>query len=1273
MLTLFGGCTNDDDYNNGNGSVDKGDAVQLTLELSVPGVSSPTYALSDVDENTLKEIDILVFKYKGENVDETYLYRTHATDIVNNTNGITTSKKFKAMLQKSTESDKHRIVLIANARDAVDHAIRAVEEDLESGVVQMTKAEVLARIKFDTNRKWVTNSSEDFDPIPMWGEASSALAITATTTDVSIGAIRLLRSVARIDVGLDMENDYANGFGDRFKMEVVKVYNANGKSLVAPYAGNLQNRKATLPSLVEGISPMQEPIEYKHTPADFGFIREIYVGEARNKAQEGETLDDNDRCFIIIGGYYSKDGDPINETDLSWYRIDFYLRATGGEDAKPQERLDVLRNHRYKVNITKIDGPGYKNETDAVNSRPINMQTIVEAWDEGDMNDSNTDGQYQLVVNKSEFTLFKEGGANNPQKLKIYTDHPGGWRIEIPNSQPEDYSWINVSIDNDQSLTSIEVDITAEEYDGQDESRTGYFYIYAGTMKKKIYVTQLNEAELSIEVTPNVLTFRKSARQPKSITVKTFPTNAKVYFQRATEGNNLITDWVNFPPVDGVPNEETGGIYHFQPAENNTGRQLATTVTIYVQDDTGRIIPKTVVIKQQFSDLIFEVSDINLYPAAGGAQSFKVTSDTPWWIDSFTPGVGAFNGSPDGNPKVSGETIYSFTLLGNESWARKTMTLTPRSNDLDFSGGVIDLEQDFIAPYLEIDNTTSGNINIDLGYEKNPATKSVKVFSNAQWDYTLSDHWENAIASDGLETAQRNSVHTYFNRPNTATTINFVPNKYAVTDGVTIPAAGISFEKTVELKTINHVPATPVSRSIIVKRIVPVHFEYVSTTLASGSGNIPAAGTKMTVKVNTNTKVTAQANFTGGQTQNYIRGTIDAGNYAANKTTVLDIPANNSWESRTVKLSTWHSGVWNGTSFGSTELVEHATYTQAANYNYTISHTFSTFTVNGGTIKMTYAGNMGTAARQIRAVTKNGSTVTQIGISESSTSNNVHTLNISSVNWGTATRTIYVQYKDLAKNGEWKDYTTTISQPGTSYNVTGPSPSTLTGFEQELTVTYGGTMPTTGIRRVRITNEAGTTVLKTGTSVTTNKPTVTVPENNTGASRTLRIEYWNMGYNNGTGQWLQMTTLDQPSPYYSATQTKNGVSTNVKYIVHKTPIAPATVGTNGVVHTAQMIQADNNCRCRDVYGTGWEMLRMDDGLNHLDDYYLVSVDAGQGFNFYQNTTDQKYAVYTSKSTSGLGDLYNLHYVKNTAGGYGKIAGAQTLKDNGIYMWCTKRK
>lgn len=1243
MLTLFGGCTNDDDYNNGTGSVDKGDAVQLTLELSVPGVSSPTYALSDVDENTLKEIDILVFKYNGENVDETYLYRTHATDIVNNTNGITTSKKFKAMLQKSTGSDKHRIVLIANARDAVDHAIRAVEEDLESGVVQMTKAEVLARIKFDTNRKWVTNSSEDFDPIPMWGETAATYTITATTTGVTLGAIRLLRSVARIDVGLDMENDYANGFGDRFKMEVVKVYNANGKSLVAPYAGNVQNRKATLPSLVEGISPMQEPIEYKHTPADFGFIREIYVGEARNKEQEGETLDDNDRCFIIIGGYYSKDGDPINETDLSWYRIDFYLRATGGEDAKPQERLDVLRNHRYKVNITKIDGPGYKNETDAVNSRPINMQTIVEAWDEGDMNDSNTDGQYQLVVNKSEFTLFKEGGANNPQKLKIYTDHPGGWRIEIPNSEPEDCSWINVSIDNDQSLTTVEVDITATAYPGLTESRTGYFYIYAGTMKKKIHVTQLNEAELSIVVTPNVLTFRKSAAQPKSITVTTYPEDAKVFLSKA-EGDNSI-GWIDENNSNGFPSSGfPATTFSFKPAKNNRDRLLSTVVTVTVEHpETGRLVPANVTIYQDNTDFIFEPFNFNTpYSAQPGTYSFKVNSDLPWRIKEVSHPA-YFNGEIDDDLKEPGTDLeYSFTLLGNNSWANREIVFTPASeNEPDFSGREFAITQKFVAPNLTLSKTLH-----DFGNTKSPTPLVINVSSNAKWKYTTEAGWS-AVGSADLIATNTYGEHKYYNNP-INTTIEITPTEYPAGDG-TLPA-GWEYTKKLKFETTDHggnAGPSVHSQEITLKRAIPAHFNFKSISHTS----IGRKGRTITATVETNAfwKVAPES---GKGEASVIK---ERANWSI-QTAEFKIGENKEWApgttavNRKVRVNATY-GITNdpredgsyievtqpGYFISKVEKVSPGTLSATSNNNTSIKISGAAPDINvrvgyyeGATFKVLSTGTV--LAHESDVVKESGNL--NVGPNESWTS-----------------RDVVWQYEDPRKtDNKWTDFdkktqaaaysvTATVTQKVTS-GVGGDAIIKISGYRPKMRLKITGA---SGGNKVPTTAQGGDINAST-TGAETRE--ISIPMNTLEETRNL-IAYYEKGY--GTENWVQIASWTQDK---------------VPYVISNSMYVSKTVIPDGK-YTYQQIY--DGTACKILMGeAGWYIPTNSSAGLPAHNYgwtlegYIYDITTRNGAEIYQLTSSgnvsaggpwHKSATATYNSTLGgvsglLGDKVHFRCIKN---------------------------
>jgi hypothetical protein len=81
------------------------------------------------------------------------------------------------------------------------------------------------------------------------------------------------------------------------------------------------------------------------------FMSEIYLAE-HAKGGSGDDERPNNPC-IVIGGRY---GSP--DANITYYRIDLVkntFNETTGEVTK-QDYLPVLRNHRYKVNITDVHG-----------------------------------------------------------------------------------------------------------------------------------------------------------------------------------------------------------------------------------------------------------------------------------------------------------------------------------------------------------------------------------------------------------------------------------------------------------------------------------------------------------------------------------------------------------------------------------------------------------------------------------------------------------------------------------------------------------------------------------------------------------------------------------------------------------------------------------------------------------------------------------------------------------------------------------------------------
>ncbi len=391
VLLLAGaasGCIKDryDDKKPGYGD----NGANLTLTVNVPGPSNPAgRALGQTEENYIATLDVLAFKDNGMG-GETFLYVGHGTDINNNA-GAVNKKTFKVLLQLTGSGEQHKFVLLANLRDEID----AVSSSFTSS---MSKEQVLSLIRFDSEGKWDVGSS--FTPLPMWGETASSYAVTTTLT---FPEVSLIRSVARIDVGVNVagaiNTPLAVGLDDLFYISDINVYNTNKAGYAAPLAANMGTGadvgKAVLPTVAASFADRNSTkLSYPLSPAGFGLFHDIYIAESDNKTQ----TDPVKITCLLIGGYYTKPGDAVNTTKKTWYRIDFYERGTGSNPS--DVKLDILRNHRYLVNITSVDGPGYDTENEAFNSLPVNMGLTITDWDEG-MDDG-------IIVDGTQFVMLKK-------------------------------------------------------------------------------------------------------------------------------------------------------------------------------------------------------------------------------------------------------------------------------------------------------------------------------------------------------------------------------------------------------------------------------------------------------------------------------------------------------------------------------------------------------------------------------------------------------------------------------------------------------------------------------------------------------------------------------------------------------------------------------------------------------------------------------------------------------------------------------------------------
>ncbi|MDR2968284.1 MAG: FimB/Mfa2 family fimbrial subunit [Tannerellaceae bacterium] len=458
--------------------VRNGEAM-VTFALQVPGVSAPaSRALSAADENTVTQIDVLVFEPNGGE----FVYRTEVDGTKIDTDGSDSRIKTFTVALRQGSFD---LALMANSSTVISAA----------SLDGLTKAQALATLEtaMPAGGKWIADATtEGYRPLPMWGDVGN-IAIGDATELTGSDRVLLTRMAARVIV-------QATGTAaTNFRITAVDIYNYNTRGSLVPRPADWNTTvpsapKADHPNVPASSTLTRGPIHYTATDPTTAYANEIYIFEAENHIDAAHTAGKGltARTCAVVGGHWDSDadGDFADEGSPTWYRVDF---STG--TGSSQVFLDVLRNHNYLFNITKVSGRGYADSETAFNSAPVNIEAGVQEWNHAGMGDVVADGQYALSVGSASVELegrsYTADGTEN--KLRILTDYPGGWKIEsirdaATDAEIPDNGWISIA-DDEKAGTDKTVSLILGA-NGTGAARSAKIRITAGRMVIVVVVTQ---------------------------------------------------------------------------------------------------------------------------------------------------------------------------------------------------------------------------------------------------------------------------------------------------------------------------------------------------------------------------------------------------------------------------------------------------------------------------------------------------------------------------------------------------------------------------------------------------------------------------------------------------------------------------------------------------------------------------------------------------------------------------------------------------------------
>ncbi|GBU07268.1 hypothetical protein AwDysgo_05990 [Bacteroidales bacterium] len=392
-----------------------------------------------VDENLIEEVQAIIFE------DGAYAY----TLVAKNIQSIGENTSFTLKLRSS--SKKIDLHIIANFSDALSNLELNVG-DSETAI----KARLIQVFSIGNNP----------DLLGMWASYSMPQGLSANAVN-DIQGIKFLRFAARVDINL--ENIF------NFQFESVQVFRMSNSSQIIP------NNASEVPAVSEPSVPIGAS---KINGFSLELFSEktisLYIPESVAPAEAEQTTD---AVCIIIGGRYQ------GSFATTFYRIDFNPGIQGHPFGQ------VLRNHKYIFNVSKISESGKASPEEAANSpsSAIEAQQIV--WEDYILM-MNFDNENYFGTSSRVVLLAAEAGST--QDILVDTD-VANYTIQWANNygEPTGPPATNINdgtfkaeISPDQ--TSIDISALSLNPAGENYRRV---YVLAVANKLHILISISQEAE----------------------------------------------------------------------------------------------------------------------------------------------------------------------------------------------------------------------------------------------------------------------------------------------------------------------------------------------------------------------------------------------------------------------------------------------------------------------------------------------------------------------------------------------------------------------------------------------------------------------------------------------------------------------------------------------------------------------------------------------------------------------------------------------------------
>lgn len=414
----------------------------ISFKLHIPGMMVPaTYSLDASKEENIGEIEILLF-HKESNGQ--YMYEKGAVSLLSSQIQVdhqTHDAVFSANIVPQHPNDEYVLGMIANPTTDVKQII--------SGLRPQSKASVMDALQVQQAKAWDTGTA--YTPIPMYCETGARILTNGST----VSGLAFTRALAGIDLNVSAPD---------FKLLSASVYSYNIRGYVAPEwdpsSGLLKsNNGVHVPQRSNTLGPLTYNCQN-----GTDITGDIYAFESEKQKT----------YLVIYGEYKGKKG---------YYRIDF--TEDKGSNT-PAEYMPLLRNHKYTLQITAVNGDGKATAAEAQADMSmlsnINVKTL--SYNLKDQLDRFVfNGQDFIATNRDTVYFSEQGGKDT---IAVGSSMGAKWTYTIQYGTGSGSGWVKNTVSGSGNKIIVEspYNFTA------GSSRDAILTLKCGNLSKDIHLSQ---------------------------------------------------------------------------------------------------------------------------------------------------------------------------------------------------------------------------------------------------------------------------------------------------------------------------------------------------------------------------------------------------------------------------------------------------------------------------------------------------------------------------------------------------------------------------------------------------------------------------------------------------------------------------------------------------------------------------------------------------------------------------------------------------------------